>query len=90
MALRWEDVELEDGTIHVTRGWDREGPTSTKNRGRRRVPITAALRENLAVQRLRQTPASTWSSGSDPDVPSTHRRRRHAPTMGGRRQASTA
>jgi len=56
MALRWQDVDLGEGTILVARGWDREGPTTTKNRGPRRVPITAALREHLAVQRLRQAP----------------------------------
>lgn len=55
-ALRWEDVDLDAGTILVARSWDREGPTTTKNRRRRRVPITSALREHLAVQRLRQLP----------------------------------
>lgn len=55
-ALRWEDVDLAEGTIHVVRGWDRDGPTTTKNRGRRRVPLVPDLREHLAAQRLRQEP----------------------------------
>lgn len=63
MALRWEDIDLVEGTILVARGWDREGPTSTKNRGRRRVPITDALREQLAIQRLRQPPGFDLAFG---------------------------
>lgn len=55
-ALRWEDVDLDAGTLEVARGWDREGPTDTKNRDRRRVPIAAVLREQLVAQRLRQVP----------------------------------
>lgn len=55
-ALCWEDVDLDAGTLEVARGWDREGPTDTKNRDRRRVPIAAVLREQLVAQRLRQAP----------------------------------
>lgn len=57
MALRWEDIDLKAGTIHVQRSWNMEhGPGDTKNRDRRRVPIAATLREQLAAERLRQAP----------------------------------
>jgi integrase len=39
MALRWADVDLKAGTIHVAHSWDPEhGSGDTKNRNRRRVP----------------------------------------------------
>ncbi|HUG64256.1 MAG TPA: tyrosine-type recombinase/integrase, partial [Gaiellaceae bacterium] len=46
-ALRWQDVNLADGTIHVRRAWDeREGAIEPKsNAGRRRVPIIGLLRD---------------------------------------------
>jgi integrase len=57
MALRWSDVDLKAGTIHVQRSWDPEhGPGDTKNRNRRKVPIVGLLREHLAAERLRQPP----------------------------------
>ena len=57
MALRWSDVDLKAGTIHVQRSWDMDhGPGDTKNRNRRRAPIVGALREYLAAQRLAQPP----------------------------------
>ncbi len=57
MALRWPDVDLKAGTIHVQRSWDPEhGPGDTKNRNRRKVPIVTALRDRLATERLRQPP----------------------------------
>jgi integrase len=53
-ALRWKDVDLAAGVIHVRRGWDTlEGEIEPKSRrGRRRVPIPAALRDHLAERRL--------------------------------------
>ena len=57
MALRWSDIDLKAGTIHVCRSWDLEhGPGDTKNRNRRHVPIIGLLREYLAAERLKQTP----------------------------------
>ena len=49
-ALRVEDVDLASGVIHVERGWDPvEGEIQLKSdAGRRRVPVTAALRDALA------------------------------------------
>lgn len=49
-ALRAQDVDLAAGVIRVERGWDpAEGPIELKsNAGRRRVPIAAVLRDQLA------------------------------------------
>ncbi len=48
-ALRVEDVDLANGIIRVERGWDpREGEIELKSRaGRRKVPISAVLRDFL-------------------------------------------
>jgi integrase len=48
-ALRAEDLDLANGVIRLERGWDeREGAIDLKSRaGRRRVPITAVLRDFL-------------------------------------------
>jgi integrase len=53
-ALRWEDVDLATGVIHVRRGWDTvEGEIEPKSRhGRRRVPIPAVLRDHLLERKL--------------------------------------
>jgi integrase len=49
IALRWEDVDLATGVIHVRRGWDAiEGEIAPKSKqGRRNVPIPGALRDHL-------------------------------------------
>lgn len=66
MALRWSDVDLKAGTLHVQRSWDVEhGPGDTKSRNRRRVPIVALLREYLAAQRLSQPPGGDLCFGQD-------------------------
>jgi integrase len=51
-ALRREDVDLAEGVIRVERGWDvREGEIKLKsNAGRRKVPISAILRDFLAEE----------------------------------------
>jgi integrase len=53
-ALRWDDVDLAAGVIHVRRGWDVvEGEIEPKSRhGRRRVPIPAVLRDHLLERKL--------------------------------------
>jgi integrase len=55
-ALDWSDVDLERNLITVERSWDRHvgfiAPKSSA--GRRRVPITPALRQELLSHRLRQ------------------------------------
>jgi len=49
-ALRVDDVDLAGGVIRVERGWDpAEGEIQLKsNAGRRKVPISATLRDYLA------------------------------------------
>jgi integrase len=55
-ALEWEQVDLAEGLIRVERSWDPvAGPIEPKsNAGRRRVPISGALRRHLLAHRLRQ------------------------------------
>src|SRR5207245_3195565 len=55
LALRWEDVDLAGGVIHVECSWDaKEGFVAPKSRaGRRSVPIAAALRDYVVEHRLR-------------------------------------
>jgi integrase len=54
MALRWKCVDLAGGLIQVRKGWDpQDGEIELKSRsGRRRVPITPALRDHLIDHRL--------------------------------------
>ena len=54
-ALRWTDVDLGTGEIHVCRGrYDKEGPIEPKSRKRTRdVPIPAVLRDHLDEHKLR-------------------------------------
>lgn len=55
LALRWEDVDIVAGQIHVERSWDiSEGhAVAPKSReGRRTVPIASRLRTLLAAHRL--------------------------------------
>jgi integrase len=50
MALRWGDVDVANGTIHVERSYDPKADrfVAPKSRaGRRRVPIAGALRDEL-------------------------------------------
>ena len=53
MALRFEDLDFDQGTIAVTRGFDpKAGFVDPKSKaGRRRVPIAALLREYLETHR---------------------------------------
>jgi integrase len=55
-ALRWEDVDLEGGVIHVRRSWDpKAGEIEPKSAaGTRRVPIASVLRRILVEHKLRQ------------------------------------
>ncbi len=53
-ALRWEDVDLAAGVIHVRRSWDPQaGEIAPKSRaGIRRVPVPARLRDELVEHRM--------------------------------------
>lgn len=70
-ALRWEDVNLAEGLIHVERGWDDlEGPIELKSRaGRRRVPIAGVLRDHLVAHKLRSDRSSGLVFGRDGSTP---------------------
>jgi integrase len=54
VALKWEDVDLASGVIHVRRGWDTiEGEIAPKSaQGKRNVPVPAALRDYLIEHRM--------------------------------------
>jgi integrase len=70
-ALRWEDVDLAEGLIHVERGWDDlEGPIELKSKaGRRRVPIAGVLRDRLIAHKLRSDRSSGLVFGRDGSTP---------------------
>src|SRR5215204_2974339 len=58
MALRWEDVDLAAGVIHVERSYDPKEReiVQTKNRQLRDVPVIGALREYLVAHKLQARP----------------------------------
>jgi integrase len=56
MALHDEHVDLATWVIHVTRSWDAKARKIVEPKsqaGRRRVPVTAELRDILLEQRMR-------------------------------------
>jgi integrase len=55
-ALNWNDIDLDNNLIQITRSWDRHtGFIAPKSRsGTRRVPITLTLRRELLNHRLHQ------------------------------------
>jgi integrase len=57
MALRWSDIDLATGLIRMERSYDPKGGgqfVEVKSRaGRRKVPITATLRQHLVDHKLR-------------------------------------
>ena len=56
MALRWEDVNLAMGVIHVERSYDEKGGVEVEPKsraGRRTVPIVGALQEELSGHKAR-------------------------------------
>jgi len=83
LALRWEDVDLAAGVIHVERSWDaKEGVVTPKSKAARRsVPIGAVLREYLVEHRLRSGRHAGLvfgTSGAQPFTPSNVRKRANA------------
>jgi integrase len=83
LALRWEDVDLTGGVIHVERSWDaKDGAVEPKSRaGRRTVPIPAALREFLVEHKLRSgrhVGLVFGTSYTQPFTPSNVRKRANA------------
>ena len=83
LALRWEDVDLATGVIHVERSWDvKEGAVDPKSRaGRRTVPIPAVLRDYLVEHKLRSgrhVGLVFGTSYAQPFTPSNVRKRANA------------
>ena len=83
LALRWRDVDLAAGLIHVERSWDaKEGAVGPKSRaGRRTVPIPAVLRDYLAEHKIRSGRHVGLVFGTDyaqPFTPSNVRKRANA------------
>lgn len=83
LALRWEDVDLAGGVIHVERSWDaKEGAVGPKSRaGRRTVPIPAVLRDYLVEHKLRSgrhVGLVFGTSYAQPFTPSNVRKRANA------------
>lgn len=53
-ALRWTDVDLESGNIHVTKQWtSKSGITAPKNGKGRIVPISTAFAQFLKAEKVR-------------------------------------
>jgi len=83
LALRWEDLDLAAGIIHVERSWDaKEGVVGPKSRaGRRTVPIPASLRDYLVEHKLRSgrhVGLVFGTSYTQPFTPSNVRKRANA------------
>lgn len=54
-ALKWSDVDLENGTISVNKAWNsKNGFTSTKNQKTRIVPISVELMQFLKELKLKR------------------------------------
>jgi integrase len=72
MALRWEDVDLASGVIHVERAYDEKGHVHVEPKsraGRRTVPIVGALRDELVAHKVRTDRDSGLVFGSTPQAP---------------------
>jgi len=72
LALRWEDIDLKAGTLRVERSWDpgaREFVTPKSARGKRRVPIGAALAPLLRAHMLSTGRRAGLAFGRSEDQP---------------------
>ena len=82
MGLRWEDVSLGSGLIHVRRSWDEKaGAVEPKSRaGKRTIPILGVLREMLIEHRMLTDRSNGFVFGPTlgrPFTPSAAWRRAH-------------
>ena len=82
LALRWEDVDLDAGTLRVVRAWDPHARVYVEPKskaGRRTVPIPKRLRDLLADHRVltdhRDGLLFCGRNGQTPPVPNTLRGR---------------
>lgn len=72
MALRWEDVDLAAGVIHVERAYDEKERVDVEPKsraGRRTVPIVGALRDVLVEYRAREHRDAGLVFGSSAETP---------------------
>ena len=72
MALRWEDVDLAKGVIHVERAYDEKERVHVEPKsraGRRTVPIVGALRDELLAHKAREGRDSGLVFGSSRGQP---------------------
>jgi integrase len=72
MALRWEDVDLAAGVIHVERAYDEKERVEVEPKsraGRRTVPIVGALRDVLVEHKMRKRGDAGLVFGSSADTP---------------------
>ena len=84
MALRWTDIDLKAGTIHVARSWDLEhGPGDTKSRNRRRVPSSWRCASTSPRSGYVSHPDGSCASARNPDGRSDPIGYRSAPTRHG-------
>lgn len=76
LALTWEDVDLERGTLRITRSWDhgaREFVSPKSRAGVRTVPIVGRLADLLADHRvLTDHRGGLLFAGLTPDRPLSH------------------
>jgi integrase len=80
-ALRWDDVDLAEGTIRVERSWDvKVGEVAPKSRkGTRTVPILGLLRDVLAELRAtsgREGREFVFGAAADRPFTASHLRKR--------------
>lgn len=71
LALRWDDVDLARGEIHVTKAYDpvaREFVEPKSRAGKREVPVAVVLRDHLLAWKLEQG-GEGLVFGRTPDVP---------------------
>jgi integrase len=72
MALRWEDVDLPRGVIHIERAYDGKARVEVEPKshaGRRTVPIVGALRDDLLAHKAREGRDCGLVFGSTPTTP---------------------
>jgi integrase len=84
MALRWADVDLANGVIHVERAFDEKAHVEIEPKsraGRRTVPIVGALRDILVAHKAKQGQADGLVCGGDTPFQPSNLWRRAQPSM---------
>ena len=71
MALRWQDIDLEQNLIRVERSWDiKAGLIEPKSRaGTRTIPVARLIREQLLAHKLRCPWRDGLAFGRHPTTP---------------------